>query len=223
VRRRPLVLSGLALVAAMCFGVLAVLVTRQSGLIARFDLAMHQSLRTYGLTHPTWLMAMRAITHLGDTAAIAAFDATALAVCLWRGRRSTAMFVAVVGIGVWSSRLLVRALVGRARPVDALWPADGLSFPSGHTANFAATAAIVVVVCWPLFHRAGRIALVTAAVIGALLVGVSRIAGGVHWPSDVVGGLLLAGALVRAAGAIFLVTAPDGPGDSRAQGVVPIR
>ena len=58
------------------------------------------------------------------------------------------------------------------------------AFPSGHTATMALYAGI-----WAL--STSRRLYSTLAICLALLVGVSRIAVGVHWPSDVLGGLVL--------------------------------
>lgn len=92
---------------------------------------------------------------------------------------------------------LIKILVRRPRP--ELYPraihADGYSFPSGHAADtLAFVAAVVFVVAWfgapkPLVWATG---LMGAAV--TLLVGLSRITLGVHYPTDVLGGYLMAGA-----------------------------
>ncbi|MFC1775607.1 phosphatase PAP2 family protein [Patescibacteria group bacterium] len=63
------------------------------------------------------------------------------------------------------------------------------SFPSGHTTFFAALA-----VALTFFHkRLGAFYLV-----GALLIGVARIIGGVHWPIDILAGYALGGAVAWA-------------------------
>jgi len=58
------------------------------------------------------------------------------------------------------------------------------AFPSGHTATMALYAGI-----WAM--SSSRRLYSSLAICLALLVGVSRIAVGVHWPSDVLGGLVL--------------------------------
>jgi undecaprenyl-diphosphatase len=66
------------------------------------------------------------------------------------------------------------------------------SFPSGHSTNAAVAVGLAVFVLWPISRPQARIAELTVAIACAIVVGFSRVAGGVHWPSDVVGGLLLA-------------------------------
>jgi len=87
---------------------------------------------------------------------------------------------------VWT----VKAIVDRVRPCNALawasavWvtPPAGPSFPSGHSAGSFAFAAFVFMV----HRRWGLLASLVAA-----LVGLSRVALGVHYPSDVLAGAIL--------------------------------
>lgn len=90
---------------------------------------------------------------------------------------------------------IIKALAGRARP--ELWETRwywGSSFPSGHTVNtaaFATAAALCVARIWP---RYGNWAL-AIAFAWTLLVALSRLVLGVHWPSDVLAAMCL-GALI---------------------------
>lgn len=203
-RRLPLATVGLAMVALACFAVLAVLVRQRFPALISLDASWHASLRQYGLAHPGWVSVMRAITHIGDTATVGLVDTAAVVVCLLQRRRRVALFVAVTALGTWSLRIALRELVGRPRPPDGFWTADGLAFPSGHTANSTAMTVIVLVALWPwLGPLSRRIALVVAAVV-PLAVGLSRVAGGVHWPSDVLGALLLATATCSVTAAFIL-------------------
>jgi membrane-associated phospholipid phosphatase len=119
---------------------------------------------------------------------------------LWLVRhRSEAVWL----LGVFLSQLngAVKLAVDRPRPspelVDVREVATGLSFPSGH----AMTAALLYGF---LFYAAGRALpdrrlrypIQALCVIIAVLTGLQRVEAGVHWPSDVLGGALLAGLML---------------------------
>jgi undecaprenyl-diphosphatase len=200
----------LLVVAAAAIGLLAVLtllVRQQRRILDSFDTSVLDALRSYALTHPAFLSAMGWVTRLGDTLTVLVVDVTAFVLCLAMKRPRAAAFVAIAGLSVWGLRLAMSRVVGRPRPVDALWSADGLSFPSGHAANSFAMCVMVIVAVWPLVRgRAARIALVGGAALVAGAIGVSRLAGGVHWPTDVLGGWLLAIAACSLTGQIVKET-----------------
>jgi undecaprenyl-diphosphatase len=112
-------------------------------------------------------------------------------------RRATRVATAWLLAAITAQSALVsilKALVGRARPCDALsWCAPiavlspgGGSFPSGHAAGSFAFAAFVAV-------RAPRWA--APAFVWAALVAWSRVVLGVHYPGDVLAGALLGSAV----------------------------
>jgi undecaprenyl-diphosphatase len=106
----------------------------------------------------------------------------------------TQVLVAIVTLALTSATVTtVKALTGRVRPCNALsWahalsvdmPTDG-SFPSGHAAGSFAFAFLV----WSSNRRAGWIVIALASLVAA-----SRVALGVHYPSDVIAGAALGAA-----------------------------
>jgi undecaprenyl-diphosphatase len=107
------------------------------------------------------------------------------------------LMVAAAGEGVVYS--ILNQLLKRPRPsthlVRVIDPGGGYGYPSGHAAFFLAFGALTVVsLCW---RRAPAWAFALAA-LGAFLVladaCLSRMYEGQHWPSDILGGLLLGGA-----------------------------
>lgn len=148
----------------------------------------------YKRRNATFDQALPALTDLGSTYAIAG-AAGALAVA---GRKDLARDVAVAGLAAWGVAQAVKPLFGRARPFDVgldpiiVRKPAGLSYPSGHPAVAAAIARVLdEQVHEPVRGVLRRI---------PRMVAFSRVYVGVHYPSDVIGGMLLG----RAVGDLWL-------------------
>lgn len=164
-----------------------------------FDRAVFLAFRVAGnpgeTIGPAWLPpVMRDITALGGVAAltlIVLFTATYLVIV---GKRGAA---ALVLVSVVSGTVLSQALkwwFDRARPdlvPGIVLPADA-SFPSGH----AMLSAITYLTLGALLTRVepnhqARVFFIAAAVAMTILIGVTRVYLGVHWPTDVLAGWTL--------------------------------
>jgi undecaprenyl-diphosphatase len=211
------VLATVAVSMLVGFATLSLLVAGAAGVIARPDSAVHGWLIAFGRAHPTWVSGWGVVTHLGDTMTVSIVDAALFALCLTQRRWRVAAFVAALAIGGWAVRIGVRDLVARPRPTDVFWAESGYSFPSGHTTNSSIMVSLVLIVAWPHLGRVGRRVAVAGAVTYVSAVGFSRLAGGVHWPSDVVGGVLLAVGLICGAATVSGLVARPGSrhGDAR--------
>jgi membrane-associated phospholipid phosphatase len=128
---------------------------------------------------------------------------------VWIGRLSSG-WVAGVMAAVLVTNPLVKQLVGRDRPHwdDPVQVIGSRAFPSGHAANNAAVAGIVIVLVLRWVRRRWlRRTAVATAVLAALVVGADRVFLGVHHCSDVLGGYLLAATVVL----LGLAVADPGP------------
>ncbi len=141
---------------------------------------------------PPWLqLAMRDISGLASTTVLLFVMAAALAYLLAVRRRAMALFVLLALGGGQVLASLLKLGVDRPRPelVPHLVEVVTLSFPSGHAMGAALTYGTLGVLAAGIApNRAARICLLSLAVIATLLVGVSRVYLGVHWPSDVLAG-----------------------------------
>ncbi|MGA9721461.1 MAG: phosphatase PAP2 family protein [Candidatus Binatus sp.] len=117
------------------------------------------------------------------------------------------LVLALVMFGAVSLDHLVKLAVARARPASLYWAvsATGSSFPSGHANESAAVYLTLARMFARSETRMGVRTLTYAIGLAApLLIGVSRVYLGVHWPTDVISGWALGcawSAIVLAAGA----------------------
>ena len=129
------------------------------------------------------------ITHLGDAGLIW----IALAVILLfpkKTRWTGAAMLLALAIGALITNAALKNIIARTRPYEVIselvlmiGPQSDFSFPSGHTcASFAAAYAM---------YRMSPGKWSVAALILAGLIAFSRLYVGVHYPSDVLGGLLV--------------------------------
>ncbi|MFJ6216852.1 phosphatase PAP2 family protein [Streptomyces sp. NPDC092296] len=116
-------------------------------------------------------------------------------------RRRTAGALGAAGLLLLGQlvRTAVMAAMARPRPPLADWavPATGSSFPSGHTTT-SALAAGLATLALHIGTGGRRATRATGSLLALWAAGValSRIYLGVHWPSDVLGGWLLAATLL---------------------------
>lgn len=143
---------------------------------------------------PAWLVeAVRDVTGLGGVFLRNLFALAAIAaLLLLKLRREAVLFAATIITG-WGVNSALKLLVGRERPtiVAHLTDAGGHSFPSGHSFN-SAVVYIAMALAFAAFspNRGVRWSIIASALAATMLIALSRVWLGVHYPSDAAAGWL---------------------------------
>ena len=147
--------------------------------------AVHQT------ASPTLTTLMRGISFLGSTQFL--FAATTVVVVLFIVRRwkREAILLAITMLGASLLNITLKLAFKRVRPEPFfnLATPKSFSFPSGHSlASFCFFGALAVILNARVRNRGLRLAISITAAVLVLLIGLSRIYLGVHYPTDVIAG-----------------------------------
>ena len=143
----------------------------------------------YAGHRPALVTLARALTFFGEPTLLIVAGFAVAAWLWWRGRARLAgalLLVILLGRGLSEVQ---KYWIARARPdlEPHLVVVKTSSFPSGH-----ATSSMIFYLTLALVLTAGtrwrRVAAAVSAILLSLLIGISRVMLGVHWPSDVIGG-----------------------------------
>jgi len=198
-------LVGIAVVlVGVPFGLLLHQVTRD-GPLTSLDESAAQWLHVRVVENDAVEAAMHAVSYTGKP--IFLFFAVGLP-ALWllrHGARKLFIFLVVVSLGGGAIDTVVKVAVGRPRPTfdEPVATAFGNSFPSGHSMSSLVCYGALLLVFLPLVPRARRTLAVIATVTLVLAIGFSRLALGVHFVSDVLGGYVLGAAWLIGSVAAF--------------------
>jgi membrane-associated phospholipid phosphatase len=187
---QPATAIAVAIGGGVVFGALALLVRSRSSL-----LDVDRSVAPWGRAHTTpfarWMLDF--VTSFGTTRVVIAITVGVLVVeAVRRSRPWLPVFLVVVVVGQTSLSNLFKHLLDRPRPtVNPIAHTLGPAFPSGHTTAAAACYAAFALVLGRGRSRKVQSMLAGVAMFMALAVAASRALLGVHWLSDVLGGLAL--------------------------------
>ena len=126
-------------------------------------------------------------TTAGNVEFILPITATIIAFLLYKKQRTNALIITFGVGGAAAANFILKELFHRDRPAfwQSLISETGYSFPSGHSMISAALIVCLVALLW---KTAWRIPALIAGVGIILMVGISRLYMGVHYPTDVVAG-----------------------------------
>ena len=181
----------IAVVALVLYSILTAYVVTGATLDADTRLML-----SLGAERRPWLSPVMYLASLVGSGTVA-IPAAVLFIFLLRQRRRTsdARAYAVISLSGWALYGLAKLSIERARPhvIPYLYHGAGwYSYPSGHS-TLAPIVFGLAAVLWsaPWKSRGRRQALIIAASALAVTIAFSRVYIGVHYPSDVAGGLLL--------------------------------
>lgn len=140
---------------------------------------------------PTWTSIAQVVSDAGSFALLAPL---AVAFVLLRRWKRPADDIALVVIAAGSAALpsVVKLIVARPRPtIEQLTHLISRSFPSEHTTQAAAIYLTIAILLSNGLNRGWRALVIVLALLIALAVAWSRVYLGVHYPTDVIAGLLL--------------------------------
>ena len=142
----------------------------------------------YTRDEPLLQQAALGITQLGNWWTVVGVTLAGAMFLFWRGKRWDALTLLIATFTGRGLVILQKDYFARLRPEEnlRLVEVSYQSFPSGHASN--STIAYVGLALLLFVDPEWRRVAVIAAMILALLIGISRPMLGVHWPSDVVAG-----------------------------------
>ncbi|TWT14236.1 phosphatase PAP2 family protein [Streptococcus sp. sy010] len=96
--------------------------------------------------------------------------------------------------------VVFKSVYQRPRPsIPHLVSASGYSFPSGHALGIMAILGVILIVCYQRLNQRSGLRLIVSLVLTSLivLVALSRVYLGVHYPIDILAGLLVGYAILN--------------------------
>ena len=183
---------GLLVLSFLFFIILIVAVNGQENL--SFETGLTEFIDTLfpASFNPFW----KGISYLGDKMGIGIIALLCIPFLWWKKKDYTgiAAFVLCVGLGNELNKW-VKDLVARPRPVTAdAMETDSFSFPSGHAmVGLLLYLFIAHILANEIKRNVGKLILAAASFLLIILIGISRIVLGAHYPTDVIGGYLLGG------------------------------
>lgn len=207
------------LAALVAFGVLFFFVRTTA--YFSFDLSVEravQSVRGFG-----WEQLMYFVSGLGFFPLSVILTGAIILFIFVIGLRWEAVMAVFAAGGVTLAGIVIKEIVQRARPtpdlVNVLSPLTDYSFPSGHVLHFTAFLGFLIFMFFTITPRSWvRTAGILVCALLIVLVGISRMYLGQHWPSDVMGAYLFASIwlaltiyIYRWGKSRFFVTQPAAP------------
>ncbi|KOP63661.1 phosphatase PAP2 family protein (plasmid) [Priestia megaterium] len=182
----------LSLLSIIGFSFMATLISKYN--IIQFDSTVISFIQ--GFESPTLTMIMKFFSFIGSTSSVIVLSLFIL-FFLYKVLHHRSELILFIGVVLGSSilNLILKLFFHRARPdLHRLIEIHGYSFPSGHAMSAFAVYGVLSFLLWRhIPTRSGRSILTIISITMIILIGISRIYLGVHYPSDIIGGYLASG------------------------------
>jgi membrane-associated phospholipid phosphatase len=180
-------------VGAVGFALILALVRAGWPPLHNLDVGTAEALNRIGIDHPELVKSAEVVSNVFDPNVFRVVLAVIALVYLIHGERHHATWLLVTVFGGAALGFALKEVVGRVRPAlrDPVSTAPGLSFPSGHALGASIGCCLLLLIILRFLPRRGRVSAVLAAVVIVGTVALARVVLGVHFVSDVLGGITL--------------------------------
>lgn len=203
-----LTLFAVALVlVAVPFGLLTDQVVRNGPLLA-VDQGVAKAIHAWSLRQPDWVIwLIRRVSDLGKPPVLTLFAGAGALYALRHNRIRLSLFIVTTATLGGLVDSAVKIMVNRPRPEfeTQIAHALGKSFPSGHAMSSTVVYGALLLAFIPAVPRPKRRYVIGAYVALVVAVAATRLALGVHFLTDVVGGVVLGLAWLAASVAAFRI------------------
>ncbi|MCV7409910.1 phosphatase PAP2 family protein [Mycobacterium florentinum] len=180
-----------ALVAVAVYALMWVGYRQNWGWLHGLDWSLLNASHDVAVKHPMWLRFWEVVTNVLGPVPLRLVGTVATVVALLRRNVRAALVLFACGLLNGLVTQAAKGLADRPRPSTMLVPIAQTSFPSGHALETMASVLALLAFVVPMMNATmGRIAMTVSAII-LLVVGISRVALNVHYPSDVLAGWAL--------------------------------
>ena len=140
------------------------------------------------------------LTMLGDGVVLTAMMVTIVGWLVWRKAWRAAIASTLVFLAGKMFAVLLKYGIHRPRPLELYTGAESFSFPSGHATMAAITFGVLAVLASHAMNRWNRSLVYAICGLIVITIAYSRLYLGVHWLSDILGGVVFGGIMVAAFG-----------------------
>jgi membrane protein DedA with SNARE-associated domain/membrane-associated phospholipid phosphatase len=189
--------SAVALLGLIALGILASGVVAQNAMPLG-DLSIHNLMREVRNAPADEFMIP--ITLLGDAFVLRAMMVAIVGWLVWRRAWRAAIASSAVYIIALFAHSWMKVVIHRPRPLNHYAAMESFSFPSGHATMAAVTFGILAVLSSHAMNRWSRSLVYATCGIVVIAISYTRLYLGVHWMTDILGGLLFGIILVAAFG-----------------------